>query len=475
MKTSVEAQEDNRVKLSVEIEEAEFEKSIDAAFRKIAREVRLPGFRPGKAPRRVLERHVGKESARQQAIQDSVPEYYLQAVNDNDIDVIAPPQLSITSGEANGPITFEATVEVRPSVRVPGYDGLQVTIPSPVASKAEVDAQVDRMRDAFAATTVVDRQAHPGDSVRINVRGTLDGEEVPGLHADDYVYEVGSNSVVPELDTNLIAASAGDVLEFTAPLPDHDHDETHDHGDLELRVEVLEVIEKVRPEPTDEWAASASEFTTIADLRGDIAKRMGLVKRVQASMAIRDECVKALVELSDGGDPPEALVNQEIERRLQELAQRLTQQNATIDDYLMATGRTADSLIDEARESGIEAVKADLALRAVVASEAIEVSDDEVEQEIVNLARRFEMKPAKVRKNLEKSFQMATLRSDIRKAKAVTWVSEHASIVDADGKVIDRSTLDVSPAEFAEVTADDDDARGLESNVDVADDGSDAT
>ena len=472
MKTSVEPQEGNHVKLSVEIEEAEFEKSIDAAFRKIAREVRLPGFRPGKAPRRVLERHVGKESARQQAIQDSLPDYYLQAVTDADVDVIAPPELNITGGATEGPITFEATVQVRPTVRVPGYDGLQVTIPSPVASEAEIDSQIDRMRDAFAATTVVDRQAHPGDSVRINVRGTLDGEEVDGLHADGYVYEVGSGTVIPELDTNLIASSAGDVLEFTAPLPDHDHVETHDHGDREMRVEVLEVIEKVRPEPTDEWAASASEFTTIAYLRADISKRMSLVKRVQASMALRDECVKALVELSDGGDPPEPLVNQEIDRRLQDLAQRLSQQNASIDDYLMATGRSPESLIDEARESGVEAVKADLALRSVAAAESIDVTDEEIEQEIANLANRFKMKPNKVRKNLEKSFQMSVLRSDIRKAKAVTWVSERASIVDADGKAIDRALLEVTPNEFAEVDADEE-ILGLESNVDVADDGND--
>ena len=138
----------------------------------------------------------------------------------------------------------------------------------------------------------------------------------------------------------------------------------------------------------------------------------------------------------------------------------------------MATGRSPESLIDEARESGIEAVKADLALRSVAAAESIEVTDEEIEQEIANLAGRFKMKPNKVRKNLEKSFQMSVLRSDIRKAKAVTWVSERASIVDADGKAIDRALLEVTPNEFAEVDADEN-IVGLESNVDVADDGSD--
>ncbi len=466
MNTVVEALEGNNVKLTVEISEADFEPAIDAAFRKIGREVRIPGFRPGKTPRRILEQRVGRDYARQQAIQDGLPEFYVRAIVDNNVDVISQPELSLTGGTESGPITFEAIVETRPKIRVPGYDGLQVTIPSPTPSDEEITAQVDRMRNAFAVTATVDRQAHEGDQAVIDIEGSVDGEPVPGLVANDYTYEIGSGSVVPELDTNLVGSSAGDTLEFDASVPgDDEADQIH------FVVTVKSILERQLPEPTDEWAASTSEFTSMEDLRADISKRMSLVKKVQANMAMRDETVKALIELVDV-EAPESLVNSEIGRRIDDLAQRLSQQGATIENYLAATGQDEQQLIDDARVSAIDAVKADLALRAVVEGEAIEATDEDVTTEIKRLAERFNMKPAKVRSNLEKSFQIGVLKTDIAKAKALTWLTEHASIVDLDGKDVDRSILEVGPADYAMAGAEPQ-TLGLESNVDVDDDFSD--
>ncbi len=458
MKTTVEPQEDNHVKMLVEIEEAEFDRSLDAAFRKIAHEVRIPGFRPGKVPRRILEARVGLDYARQTALQDSLPEYYVRALAESNVDAISSPQLNITSGAESGPVAFEAVVEVRPTIRVPGYDGLQITIPSPIASDEEIDGQVERMRNSFANLTIVDRQAHPGDHVSIDVNGTVDGEEVPGLTASDYLYEVGSAGVVPELDTNLIGASAGETLTFDAAIPN-----SEEGGRIDFTVVVKAVNEKVLPDADDEWAASASEFTTLAELRADIAKRSNLVKRVQATMAVREETAKALVELVDV-EAPEALVNEEIQRELQNFAQRLSEQGATIDMYLQATGQSIDDLTGPLREGAVQSVKADLALRSVVAAESIEVTPEEVDTEIGRLATRFNMKPKVARRNLENNFQMPILMADIRKAKALTWLSEHATIVDADGKVIDRALLEVSPAELSEAGVDEDD---FESDLDL--------
>lgn len=450
MKTVVEPQEgtekSNIVKLSVEVGEAEFEPAIDAAFRKIGKEVRVPGFRPGKTPRRILEQRVGKGYARAQAIEDGLPEFYVRAIIDNNIDVISQPQLELISGVEEGPITFAAVVETRPKVRVPGYDGLQVTIASPVVSETDIDAQVDRLRERFKSTAIVDRQAHEGDAVTIDVEGSVNGEIVSGLNAQDYLYEVGSKSVVPELDENLLGASAGDHLTFDAAVPGDEEAER-----IDFIVTVKSVHEQVLPEANDEWATTTSEFTTIAELRGDIAKRMGMVKRMQASMAMRDETVKALLELVDG-EMPETLVNSEIERRIEDLAGRLSQQGATIDMYLEATGQSQQELIDEARTSAIESVKADLALRAVVEAEAIEASEDDISGEIGRLAERFKMKPAKVRSNLEKSFQIGVLKTDICKGKAVSWLAEHASAVDPDGKAIDPTLLTFDPTSFDEET-----------------------
>ena len=441
MKTTVEPQEANHVKLLVEIDEAEFDRSLDAAFKKIAREVNIPGFRPGKVPRRILEARVGSDYARQQALNDSLPEYYVRALAESNVDAISSPELNLTGGAESGPVIFEAVVEVRPTVRVPGYDGLQVTVPSPVATDAEITSQVDRMRNAFATLTLVDRQAHPGDSVTIDIEGSSDGESIDGLTASDYVYEVGSGSVVPEMDENLTGASAGDILTFDAHVPGNDEQQ------IDFVVTVKAVNEKVMPESNDEWAASASEFSTLAELRADIAKRMNLVKRVQANMAMRDETVKALVELVDG-EVPDVLVEQELDRRLQDLNQRLAQQGADLNMYMQAMGQSRQDLVEPMREAATEAVKADLALRSVAASEEIQVSEEEITTEIENLAKRFNMKAKVARRNLEANFQMPLLMADIRKAKAVTWLTEHATVIDADGKTIERSLLEVAPGEL---------------------------
>ena len=470
MKSTVEPVEDSSVtsssvKLVVEVEEAEFEKALDAAFRKIAHEVRIPGFRPGKVPRRILEARVGSEYARGQALQESLPDFYVRALAENNVDAISSPELKLTSGEDAGPVAFEAVVEVRPTVRVPGYEGLQVTIPSPLASEDEITGQVDRMRGAFATLSEVDRPARVGDNVRIDVAGTHNGESVPGLTAEDYVYEVGANTVVAELDENLTGAKTGDELTFDAAVPGDDAAES---GTIQLVVNIKAVNEKVLPEPNDEWAASSSEFTTIADLRGDIAKRMNMVKRVQANMAMRDEVIKALVELVDS-EVPETLVNQEIERRMQELVNRLAQQGASLDMYLEATGQSQQDLIDGAREGADDAVKADLALRSVAESESVEVTDEDIATEVDNLARRFNMKPKQVRTNLERNYQLPVLKADIRKAKALTWLAEHATVVDLDGKPIERSLLEMKPSDLEEA-GEHADALGLESSVDLDDD-----
>src|SRR5579875_3460612 len=163
MKAAVEALEGNKVKLSVEVDAAEFEAAVDAAFRRIAREVRIPGFRPGKAPRRILEARLGKETGRNEALRDALPGYYSEAVRQHEVDVVAPPEIDIKGGEESGPVTFDAVVEVRPHISLPGYNGLRVEIPSPVASDEDIDSQIDRLRGNFGELVVVDRPAKTGD------------------------------------------------------------------------------------------------------------------------------------------------------------------------------------------------------------------------------------------------------------------------------------------------------------------------
>ena len=432
MRTTVEPLEGNKVKLSVEVDDIEFEQALDAAFRKIAREVRIPGFRPGKAPRKLLEARMGKDTARQEALREALPEYYAEAVKTTELDPIAPPEIDITSSGEEGPIAFDAVVEVRPQVSVIGYGGLQVTVPSPRVTDEEVDRQIDRMRDRDAALNPVDRPVQDGDVVTIDVSA---GEsELP-----DTSYVVGSDDLVPGLDAKLAGAKVGDILQFEA-------------AEREIKVLVKDVKEKVLPDVTDEWVSEQSEFETVAELREDTRKRLETVKKLQASLAMRDEALKSLVQLVDD-DAPDPLVNEEMERRARDLTHRLEHQGASIAQYLQATGTTEERFVEELRADAVAAVKADLALRALADAEAIEADEDDMAREVERLAERFNVKPDRLRKDLERQDALPTVRSDIRKAKALEWLVQNVEVVDEDGNAIDRAELSPQSPESPEESA----------------------
>jgi trigger factor len=436
VKAVVEPLEGNKVKLSVEVDEGEFDKDIDAAFRRIAKEVRLPGFRPGKAPRRILEAKLGKDVGREEALREALPSYYAQAVRDHDVDVIAAPEIDITAGKDEGPVAFDAVVEVRPSVLVPGYASLRVEIPRPEATDEEIDGQVERLRQQYGELNVVDRPAIDGDHVTITINGSRDGEVIAGLQADDYLYELGSGSIADELDENLRGTKVGDILDFDAQPKDEDE------APVQFRVIVKDIKEKVLPEVTDEWANDVSEFETVDELKADIAERITRVRTIQAQMAVREKTVSALVDLVDE-DVPEPLVNAEMQQRLQDFALRLQAQGISPEQYFEATGQAQDQFVDELREMAVQGVKADLALRAVAEAEEIETDDVDLDAEIENLATRVNEKPAKVRQQLERADQLSAVRSDIKKRKALDWLVEHVELVDEQGNPIEREALEL--------------------------------
>ncbi|HWE57225.1 MAG TPA: trigger factor [Acidimicrobiales bacterium] len=447
MKAVVESLEGNKVKLSIEVDEQEFEKDIDAAFRKIAREVRVPGFRPGKAPRRILEARFGKETGRSEALRDALPAYYTQAVREHEVDVVAPPELDIKGGEESGPVSFDAVVEIRPEIQLPGYSGLRVEIPSPTAPESDIDAQIDRLRGNFGELVEVTRSAASGDFVTLNISGSRDGEPVSQLELEDFSYEVGSDSLLPGLDSTLEGAKVGDILEFEADLGTEDEPQP-----TQVKVMVKEIKEKKLPDLTDEWASEASEFDTVDELRADITKRMGLVRRVQATMALRNAAVEALVELVTD-DPPAALIDAEVERGLHDLQHRLESQGASIEQYLQVTGQDPQVFLDSLREQATPSVKADLALRAVAKAEDFEPTEDDIDAEIVRLADAYGVKPAQARRNLERADQMLAVRSDWKKSKALEWLLEHVEIVDEDGQPVDRSLLEPEPEDAEDASS----------------------
>ena len=450
MKATVETLEGNKVKVSVEVDESEFEHEMDDAFRRIAREVRIPGFRPGKAPRKVLEAQFGSGFAREEALRHALPEYYAQAVRENEVDVIAPPEIDITAGEEDGPVTFDAVVEVRPELPVSGHGDLTVSIPSPLVSDEEVDAQVDRLRQNFAELEVVDRPAKDGDNVTIDIAGWEDDEPVSGLTADDYLYEVGAGAVVAEIDDQLRGAKVGDILEFPADHPDPDSD-----AELRLRILVKEVKEKVLPEVDDEFANEASEFDTLDELREDLRKRAATTRVVMAQMGLRNNAAQAAGELIDAEDVPEAMVNAEMEHRLQDLLLRLQAQGMDFENYLAATGQEQETVVAELREAALLASRADLALRGIAEAEGLEVTEEDVDEELEKLAERVDQSVAEVRVALEEGDQLPAVRSDLRKRKALDWLVENVAIVDEEGAPVDRADLEVPEVDDEDEAEDD--------------------
>jgi trigger factor len=436
VKSTVEVLEDNKVKVSVEVDEAEFETQVDAAFKRISKEVRLPGFRPGKAPRRILEAKFGAGLGREEALRESLPSYYTRAVIEHDVDVIAPPDIEITEGRDAGAVTFDAVVAVRPSINISGYDSLRVEIESPVADDEAIQQQLDRLRNQFAELEVVERPAADGDHVSIDIAGSLEGEPIPGLTAEDYLYEVGSGAVVPEIDDNLRGASAGEVLEFTATHPDPEEER-----ELEFEVTVNEVKQKVLPEVDDDFARQASEFETAAELRADIEKRLTSLRQAQARFALRQKTQEALAELVTD-EVPEAMVANEMQGRLEDLGQRLRQQGISLDQYFGATGRTAEEITAELRDGATQSVKIDLALRAVAVAEDLEVTDQDLDDELATFAGQVNQDIEIIRARFRDGGQLSGIRSGLQKGKALDWLLDHVEIVDEQGTVIDRASLE---------------------------------
>ncbi len=438
MRATSEAVEGNKVRLSVEVDEAEVDGVLGEAIRTLSRQARVPGFRPGKVPRQVLEARMGGAVAlRSEALREAIPDFYARALAEAEIDPISTPEIDITSGQEAGALAFDAVVEVRPVVPVPGYGGLKVTVPSPVVTDAEVDAQVDRLRDTDAELVEVDRPAREGDHVTIDVHGSLpDGEEV--VAADDLLYEIGSRRIVAALDEQLRGAKVGDVLAFSASVP---ATPPQHEREVAFRVLLKEVKEKKLPPVTDEWAAEASEFSSVEELRADLRARMARVKMVQAQLAFRQGALAAVAGLVDDDQVPDVLVEEELRQRLHDLGHRLEQQGISVGQFLELTGQGQDELLASLRIEAREAVKSDLALRSVAEEESLEVTDEELESEIDAMASRLQLEPAAVRERLTRAGRIAAVRSEQRKTKALAWLLDHVEVVDEEGAPVSRDDL----------------------------------
>ncbi|MGC8462814.1 MAG: trigger factor [Acidimicrobiales bacterium] len=480
MRATAAPEEGNKVRLSVELDPAEIDDALDDVVRRLARQVRVPGFRPGKVPRRVIEARMGGPAAlRDEALREALPAFYAQAVSDTEVDPIDQPEIDITSDDPSGTVRFDAVVAVRPTVSVAGYQGLVVTVPAVEVTEADIDDQVDRLRATTGELVEVDRPAVDGDRVTLDIEGRRhpvagaagegdDEDEAPGdeatgdaeagpdadLVAEDFLYEVGSGGIVAELDDQVRGASAGDTLTFETVLGgpgESQAGESEASGTAEgqpvtFTVTVKSVKELVLPEVTDEWASEASEFATVAELRADIAERLRRVRVLRARRALSEGTEQALCELVSE-DVPDVLVETELRERVHDLEHRLEHQGIAIDQFVAATGRSEQELIDELRQAAVTGVKLDLALRAVADAEGIEVDDEELASELATMAERLGMSVDQVRSELDRGGRLPTVRSEQRKAKAMRWLLDTVQLVDEDGNPVSRDALEAGEDE----------------------------
>ncbi len=426
-----------RVKLTVEVDQETFENAIEAAFRKIAKEVRVPGFRKGKAPRPVLESHIGTEYARAQALEDAIPGYYADAVRVEAVDVIAAPDLTLTSGQDDGLVCFEAIVETRPTIALHGYADLEVEIPRPTPSDEEVQEQIDVQLRQSAELVDVERPAISGDQVSIDIAGTVDGEALPGLTADDYLYSIGSGGIVEEVDNQLEGASPGDELNFSAEHP------VQDDVSIDFEIKVNAVKEEVLPELNDQWVDENTEHESVEELRTETIQRMKMMRTFQANAAMRENTATALAALVE--EPvPDSMINGEMSEQLQQLAMRLQGQGMNLETWMQMTGQDPESFTEELREAAERSAKVDLALRSIVEKETISVDDSDVDEELERMAEQFQTSTQDLRDQIEDQGDgLGPIQAEISKRKALEWLVSEVKLIDENGDPVEREDLEL--------------------------------
>ena len=436
MKSTVETLSPTRVKLAIEVPFDELKPSLQKAYREIGAQVQIPGFRRGKVPAAVIDQRVGRGAVLNEAVQEAIPQQILNAVREHDVKTLGRPEVEITEFTDGNPLRFTAEVDVRPEISLPDLSAITVTVPAVEIGDNEIDEQIDGLRERFSTLKTVDRPAAEGDYVQLDLRATVDGEDVPGGSATNISHEVGSKQLLPGLDEVLVGMVAGADATFTTQLVGGDYA----GRDADVAVTVRTVKDKQLPELNDEFAQMASEFDTLEELRDDLRDRLGKVKKVEQIYAARDEALKQLVEAADI-PAPEGIVKDEVEGRKQAMTDQLERIGASLDDYLTSEEKTEEQIDAELTEAATEGVKIQLLLDTIADAEDVQVSDDEFGHEIVHRAQRAQMQPQQYYDQLLQSGSAPAVFGDVRRGKALAWVMEQVTMKDSDGNTLNLDEL----------------------------------
>jgi len=436
VKSTIETLSPTRVRLAVEVPFAELQPSLAKAYKAIAGQLRVPGFRPGKVPARLIDQRVGRAAVLEEAVNDAIPQSYTAAVLEHDVRVLGQPAVDVTELADGEWLKFTAEVDVRPEVSLPSYEGLAVTVDDIVIADAEIDEQLDALRDRFALLQGVDRPVQIGDFVSVDLHATVDGEEVEGGSTSGVSYEVGSGGLVPGLDDVLVGMAKGDTESFTTEPAGGDGS-----GEVtDVEVTVRSVKTKELPSLDDDFAQTASEFDTLAELRDDLHTRLSRVKRLEQGLAARDKVLEAMLAAVDV-PLPESVVQSEFDYRKASMLEQLEAAGLTLERFLAGEQQSVEEFEAEMRAGSERAVKAQLVLDTVADSEEVSVADGELTQEVIRRAQRSGVAPDEYVQQVIQGGQVPMLAADVRRGKALALVLERAAISDASGNAVDLESL----------------------------------
>ncbi len=436
MKSAVENLSPTRAKLSVEVPFEELKPSLDAAYKKIAQQINIPGFRRGKVPPAVIDRQVGRGAVLDEAINEVLPQKYVEALQEHSLQPLAQPEIEVTKFEDNEILEFTAEVDIRPEIEVPDYEGVEAEVEDLEVSDEDVEEQVQALRERFATLNDVERPAAEGDFVVLDLKAKKDGEVLEGAEVSGMSYQVGRGGMLDGLDEALTGMSSGDDKTFSSQLVG---------GDLvgeevEVEVSVGQVQEQELPEFDDEFAQLASEFDTVAELNDDVRERLGRGKRLEQAAAARDAVLEKLLE-QVSIPLPESLVTDELNARRQNIEQQLGVAGITMDKYLEDEGQTVEEFEADLDRRVREAVAAQFILDEIAKKEELGVDQSELSEHLVRRAQQSGQDPQEFANHMFEHNHIPDLVQEILRGKALATIVESAVVKDASGNVVELKNL----------------------------------
>ena len=437
MKSTVEHLSPTRVRINVEVPFDELKPDFDRAYKKIAQQVRIPGFRPGKAPARILEARIGRGPVLDEVVNNAIPAKYQEAVvSSEDVKPISQPDIEVTEIADGERLAFTAEVDVRPEIELPELEGLAVEVDETEVTEEQVTEQLDQLRARFGTLSGVERAAQTGDFVQIDLSAAVDGKEIEEATTTGFSYEVGQGGLIDGIDEALEGMSADEEKTFTSKLVAGEYADR----DAEITVKVTAVKERHLPDADDEFAQLASEFDTLEELQENLRERLGQSKRMEQATQARDRLLDKLVEGAEV-PLPESVVQGEVDNRLHDAVHAFDHDEERFAEFLAAQDKTREQFDTESREEAEKAVRYRLVLDALADREEISVNDQELTERILYQAQQYGMAPEQFVQQIQQAGQIPAIYQDVRRSKALINAVRSVSVTLPGGEAVDLSDL----------------------------------